>query len=118
MLPAISNEDFRLIFKARVVKILFGFGVDLIKTAKFEPSYCMSSVFASETSRFLLVAAKHLESIYGEFHMIAPTCEAKLACGFNKQKKNSREIEVSCVHSRLEITIVKFKPENFITQRR
>lgn len=49
--------------------------------------------------------------------MIPPTREARLACDFNKQRKNRGEIEVSCVHSRLEITIVKFKPENFITQR-
>lgn len=48
--------------------------------------------------------------------MIPPTCEAKLACGFNKQRKNRGEIEVSCIHSRIEKTIVKFKPENLITQ--
>lgn len=50
--------------------------------------------------------------------MIPPTCEAKLACGFNKQRKNRGEIEVSCVRSRIEKTVVKFKPENLITQSR
>lgn len=61
MPPAISNEDFRLVFKARLVMILFGFRFDLIKTFKFESSYCMS-LFASETLRFFLVAANILKA--------------------------------------------------------
>lgn len=61
MPPAITNEDFRLIVKARLVTILFGFGSDLIKISKFESSYCMSSVFASENLRFVLVAANVLK---------------------------------------------------------
>lgn len=61
MPPAISNEDFRLEFKARLVTISFGFGFDIIKTSNCESSYCMSSVFASENLRFFLVAANVLK---------------------------------------------------------
>lgn len=111
--PAISNEDFRLVSKVKLVTILFGFGFDLIKL-KFESSYCMSSAFTSETFKVFLGSSEHLESIYGEHHVIPLTREAKLACGFHKQRKN-KGTEVSCVCSRLEITAVNFKPENFIT---